>query len=266
MAQREPSPFTRLMGVKIISWTAERTESELLVREDLCNRRGVMHGGAVMAWGDTLGGIISDAIFRRTGDLRLARRTLLVAGLGGALAFMLPAITIESALGAVWLLGAAFFFLELTNAVLWTLPLDIAGLYAGTAGGIMNTGFGVAGMMSPIVFGVLIEHYAGAFPAWLAPIQAVVAPISEHQAAYGEEIAARLRAAGFRIELDASNEKIGYKIRHWKVRKVPYVIVVGKSEAAQGTVNVNERGVEERRTVSIDAFVEELRERISRKR
>ena len=61
MAQREPSPFTRLMGVKIISWTAERTESELLVREDLCNRRGVMHGGAVMAWGDTLGGMTASA-------------------------------------------------------------------------------------------------------------------------------------------------------------------------------------------------------------
>src|ERR1700732_4894369 len=56
MAQREPSPFTRLMGVKIISWAAERTESELLIREDLCNRHGVMHGGAVMAWGYTLGG------------------------------------------------------------------------------------------------------------------------------------------------------------------------------------------------------------------
>jgi 1,4-dihydroxy-2-naphthoyl-CoA hydrolase len=61
MAQREPSPFTRLMGIKIIGWTAERTESELHVREDLCNRRGVMHGGAVMAWGDTLGGMTASA-------------------------------------------------------------------------------------------------------------------------------------------------------------------------------------------------------------
>jgi uncharacterized protein (TIGR00369 family) len=61
MAQREPSPFTRLMGIKIIDWTAERTESELHVREDLCNRRGVMHGGAVMAWGDTLGGMTASA-------------------------------------------------------------------------------------------------------------------------------------------------------------------------------------------------------------
>ena len=108
--------------------------------------------------GDTLGGVISDAIFRRTGKLRLARRTLLVVGLGGAFAFILPAIVTGNALGAVYLLAAAFFFLELTNAVLWTLPIDIAGQYAGTAGGIMNTGFGVAGMISPVVFGVLIER------------------------------------------------------------------------------------------------------------
>ena len=66
MAQREPSPFTRLMGIKIISWTAERTESELVVREDLCNRRGVMHGGAVMAWGDTLGGMTASAALSET--------------------------------------------------------------------------------------------------------------------------------------------------------------------------------------------------------
>jgi sugar phosphate permease len=112
-------------------------------------------GGVV---GDTLGGVISDAIFRRTGSLKLARRTLLVAGLGGAFAFIVPAVVTGSALGAVWLLAAAFFFLELSNAVLWTLPIDIAGRYAGTAGGIMNTGFGVAGMISPLVFGVLIQR------------------------------------------------------------------------------------------------------------
>jgi sugar phosphate permease len=116
-------------------------------------------GGVV---GDTLGGVISDAIFRRTGNLRLARRALLVAGLGGAFAFIVPAALTGSALAAVYLLAAAFFFLELSNAVLWTLPIDIAGRYAGTAGGIMNTGFGVAGMISPLVFGVLIQrtgHY-----------------------------------------------------------------------------------------------------------
>lgn len=108
--------------------------------------------------GDTLGGVVSDAIFKRTGSLKLARRFMLVLGLGGALAFILPAIYATEAMTAVLLLSTSFFFLELTNAVLWSLPIDIAGRYAGTAGGMMNTGFGVAGMISPVVFGVLIDR------------------------------------------------------------------------------------------------------------
>ncbi|HJZ75408.1 MAG TPA: MFS transporter [Vicinamibacterales bacterium] len=108
--------------------------------------------------GDTIGGVISDAILVRTGDLRLARRALLAGGLGGAFAWILPAVATGSATSAVYFLTAAFFCLELTNAVLWTLPLDIAGAHAGTAGGMMNTGFGVAGMISPVVFGVLIQR------------------------------------------------------------------------------------------------------------
>ncbi|MFC3106779.1 MFS transporter [Undibacterium arcticum] len=107
--------------------------------------------------GDTLGGILSDYIYKKTGNLKLARRTLLVVGLGGALAFIMPAIYTETPVTAVALLAASFFFLELTNAVLWSLPLDIAGKFAGTAGGMMNTGFGVAGMVSPVAFGYLIQ-------------------------------------------------------------------------------------------------------------
>lgn len=107
--------------------------------------------------GDTLGGVASDFIYRKTRNLRLARRTLLQVGLVGALVFIMPAIYTKSAVTAVYLLSASFFFLELTNAVLWCLPIDIAGMYAGTAGGMMNTGFGVAGIVSPIVFGFLID-------------------------------------------------------------------------------------------------------------
>jgi sugar phosphate permease len=108
--------------------------------------------------GDTLGGVVSDQIFKRTGNLALARRSLLVVGLLGAFSFIIPAVRIESPQMAVYDLALAFFFLELTNAVLWTLPLDIAGEYSGTAGGLMNTGFGVAGMLSPVVFGFVIER------------------------------------------------------------------------------------------------------------
>ena len=108
--------------------------------------------------GDTLGGVLSDRIYRRTGNLRLARGAILFVGLAGSLMFIVPMTYTADAVNAVILLSLSFFFLELTNAVLWSLPLDIAGKYAGTAGGMMNTGFGVAGMVSPVVFGYLIER------------------------------------------------------------------------------------------------------------
>jgi sugar phosphate permease len=107
--------------------------------------------------GDTLGGVVSDRLYKRTGRLRFARCAVLVVGMGGSLAFLLPMVSATNPLMAVLFLSASFFFLEITNPVLWTLPLDIGGRYAGTAGGMMNTGFGVAGMISPVVFGYLIE-------------------------------------------------------------------------------------------------------------
>ncbi|GAC1419873.1 MAG: threonine--tRNA ligase [Candidatus Velthaea sp.] len=113
-------------------------------------------------------------------------------------------------------------------------------------------------------FGVLIEHFGGNFPAWLAPVQAVVAPISEHQLDYAFQVRDQLRAAGFRADADESNEKLGYKIRHWKTQKVPYILVVGKNEAADGTVSVNERGNDAKRgAISIADFVEELRGKVA---
>ena len=107
--------------------------------------------------GDTLGGVVSDKLFKMTGRLRFARCSVLVVGMGGSLAFLLPMLSANDPVTAVMFLSASFFFLEITNPVLWTLPLDIAGKYAGTAGGMMNTGFGVAGMISPVAFGFLIE-------------------------------------------------------------------------------------------------------------
>jgi threonyl-tRNA synthetase len=115
-------------------------------------------------------------------------------------------------------------------------------------------------------FGVLIEHFAGAFPAWIAPVQAIVCPISEHQLDYAYEVRDQLRARGFRVDADSSNEKLGYKIRHWKTQKIPYILVVGKSELADATVNVNERGIEEKRTVTVAAFADELAARVASRR
>ena len=74
-----------------------------------------------------------------------------------------------------------------------------------------------------------------------------------------------LNAAGFRVEIDESNEKLGYKIRHWKTQKVPYILVAGKQEVADGTVNVNQRGVDEKRTMSVESFVEELHRTVEAK-
>ena len=107
--------------------------------------------------GDTLGGVVSDHLYKRTGNLRFARISVLVVGLVGALICIAPVTSTSDPMTAVMLLSGSFFCLELTNAVLWSLPIDIAGDYAGTAAGMMNTGFGIAGMVSPMAFGYLIE-------------------------------------------------------------------------------------------------------------
>ncbi|MEO9171287.1 MAG: threonine--tRNA ligase [Candidatus Baltobacteraceae bacterium] len=114
-------------------------------------------------------------------------------------------------------------------------------------------------------FAILIEHFGGAFPAWLAPVQAVLTPISEHQLDYAREVAQKLKQMGYRVEVDESNEKLGYKIRHWKTQKLPYILVVGKQEAADGTVNVNQRGTDEKRTVSVAEFADELHRKVDSK-
>ena len=113
---------------------------------------GILFAGVV---GDTAGGLLSDGILRRTGNIRLARRFNLVIGLLGSLIFLLPCLFVHDLMTVAILLSLAFFFLELTNAVLWALPMDMAPDHAGIAGGLMNTGFGVAGILSPAAFGFL---------------------------------------------------------------------------------------------------------------
>jgi MFS family permease len=116
---------------------------------------GVLLAGVI---GDTVGGLLSDAVLVRTGNLKLARRLNLVVGLLGSLVLLLPTLFIHDLIAVSLLLSLAFFFLELTNSVLWALPMDIAPQYAGTAGGMMNLGFGIAGILSPSVFGFLIDR------------------------------------------------------------------------------------------------------------
>jgi MFS family permease len=115
----------------------------------------VLAGGVVS---DTLGGMLSDRLLDRTRSLRTARRANLVIGLAGSMLALLPSLFVHNLVLVTISLTASFFFLELTNSVLWTIPMDIAPEHAGVASGLMNTGFGVAGIVSPIVFGYLIDH------------------------------------------------------------------------------------------------------------
>lgn len=104
--------------------------------------------------------------------------------------------------------------------------------------------------------GILIEHFAGKFPVWLAPNQVKVLPITDRNHDYAESICKKLNALGVRVSLDDRNEKVGYKIREAKLEKVPYILVVGDQEQQNGTVNVNKRDVEAKQTLTVDEFAE----------
>ncbi len=113
--------------------------------------------------------------------------------------------------------------------------------------------------------GILIEHYAGALPLWLAPVHAVVMNISEGQAEYVADVTKRLRQAGFRVEADLRNEKINYKIREHSVHKLPYQIVVGEKEKAAGVVAVRVRGGQDLGQMSLDSLIERWRREVEAK-
>ena len=113
--------------------------------------------------------------------------------------------------------------------------------------------------------GILIEQYAGALPAWLAPVQVVVAGITDAQADYVQGVAQTLRAAGLRVETDLRNEKITLKIREHSLQKVPYILVVGDKEKAASTVAVRARGNVDLGVMSIESFATRLQDEISSK-
>lgn len=109
-------------------------------------------------------------------------------------------------------------------------------------------------------FGILIEHYAGAFPTWLAPVQVQIIPVSpEVHHAYAKQIEEKLRAAGFRVEMDVRDEKIGYKIREAQMQKIPYMLVVGDQEVENQAVNVRKYGEQKSETIAFQDFMERLK-------
>jgi len=113
--------------------------------------------------------------------------------------------------------------------------------------------------------GILIEHYGGAWPVWLAPTQAVVVNITDRQAGYAREVEKRLQERGFRVSADLRNEKIGFKIREHTIRKVPYMIVVGDKELESHTVAVRTREGEDLGSMSLDACIERLNQDVARR-
>jgi threonyl-tRNA synthetase len=107
--------------------------------------------------------------------------------------------------------------------------------------------------------GVLIEHFAGAFPVWLAPVQATVIPIAARHQSYGRLVLEQLAGAGLRVELDDRNEKMGYKIREAQARKVPFMLVVGDKEAQSGQVSVRNRSEGDKGAQSVESFISVIR-------
>ncbi len=113
--------------------------------------------------------------------------------------------------------------------------------------------------------GVLIEHYAGKFPTWLAPVQVKALPITDNQLGYAHEVADKLKQAGVRAEVDERNEKIGFKIREAQLEKIPYMLVIGQKEVDEGKVALRDRGKGDQGAVDLDAFLARIREEIDTK-
>ncbi|MGI6070360.1 MAG: threonine--tRNA ligase [Blautia sp.] len=111
--------------------------------------------------------------------------------------------------------------------------------------------------------GILIEHFAGAFPTWLAPVQVKVLPISDKYAAYGEKVLKALNDAGIRAEIDTKAEKIGYKIREARLQKIPYMLVVGAKEEEEGKVSVRSRFLGDEGSKDLDAFIADIQKEIA---
>jgi threonyl-tRNA synthetase len=114
-------------------------------------------------------------------------------------------------------------------------------------------------------FGVLIEHYGGAFPTWLAPLQVAVVPVSQVFLEYAKQVADKLKENDIIVELDERNEKIGYKIRDWETKKVPYMLIVGEKEKESDSVSVRKHKVGDKGMIRLEEFIHNIKEEINNK-
>ncbi len=177
----------------------------------------------------------------------------LVMDEGGG-AFYGPKISVQAkdAIGRTWQMS--------TIQVDFQLPQRFGLEYVGADGGRHRPIMIHRALFGSIerFFGVLVEHYAGAFPAWLAPVQVRILPVRADHDVYARRLADRLRAEGFRADTTTTDEPLGARIRRAKLDKLPFVLVVGDDDMEHGTVGVNPRGGEVERDVPVDDFVERL--------
>jgi threonyl-tRNA synthetase len=170
----------------------------------------------------------------------------------GEAAFYGPKIDIKlvDVLGRMWQLSTVQFD--------WNLPARFDLAYKGEDGELHQPVMVHRALFGSVerFFGVLIEHYAGAFPLWLAPTQIGLVPISEKHLEYANKVKARLEAAGLRVELDARNEKMNAKIREFGLAKVPFLLILGDKEEATESVSVRVRSKGDEGSVALEAFVE----------
>ncbi|MCU1323184.1 MAG: threonyl-tRNA synthetase [Acidobacteriaceae bacterium] len=169
----------------------------------------------------------------------------------GEAAFYGPKIDIKlvDVLGRMWQLSTVQFD--------WNLPARFDLSYKGEDGELHQPVMVHRALFGSVerFFGVLIEHYAGAFPLWLAPVQIGLVPISEKHLEYAEKVKAQLEAAGLRVELDARNEKMNAKIREFTLQKVPFVLIMGDKEANTESVSVRTRGKGDEGSVTLGDFI-----------
>jgi threonyl-tRNA synthetase len=169
----------------------------------------------------------------------------------GEAAFYGPKIDIKlvDVLGRMWQLSTVQFD--------WNLPARFDLEYTGEDGEKHQPVMVHRALFGSVerFFGVLIEHYAGAFPMWLAPVQIGLVPISEKHLDYAQQVKQRLEAAGLRVELDARNEKMNAKIREFTLQKVPFVLIMGDKESATESVSVRTRGKGDEGLTSLAEFI-----------
>ena len=191
----------------------------------------------------------------------LTRRGVLFKSIPGEGAFYGPKIDIKlvDVLGRLWQLSTVQFD--------FNLPARFELEYKGEDGELHQPVMVHRALFGSVerFFGVLIEHYAGAFPLWLAPVQIGIVPISEKHVEYAATVKVKLEAAGLRVELDERNEKMNAKIREFTLQKVPFVLVMGDKEAAAEAVSVRTRGKGDEGSVSLADFIERAKALVASK-